>query len=70
MNIEVLNNSIAYIKANHPDAAALLGEDVSFSKVAGTGKRLTPGSVLCNITVLTPVYRAIDIRTPASVYWK
>jgi hypothetical protein len=38
VNLEVLNNSIACIKANHPDAAALLGSDISFSRVSATGK--------------------------------
>jgi len=37
-NMEILNNSIAYIRANHPDAAVLLGSDISFSKFSATGK--------------------------------
>ena len=40
VNMEVLKNSIAYIKANHPDAEALLSSDISFSRVSGTGKDL------------------------------
>jgi hypothetical protein len=38
--MELLKSSIAYVKANHTDIAALLGRDVSFSKVPGTGRYL------------------------------
>jgi len=38
INVEVLNNSIAYIKSNHPDAAAFLADNIAFTVTGSTGK--------------------------------
>lgn len=36
--MEILTNAIAYIKANHPDAAPYIPNDISFSLSGSTGK--------------------------------
>jgi len=38
VNMWILNNSIACIKANHPDAAAFLGNEISFVRSSSIGE--------------------------------
>jgi hypothetical protein len=38
MTVEILNSAMSYIKANHPDAAALMPADIEFKLTGGTGK--------------------------------
>ncbi|MFA5401209.1 MAG: hypothetical protein WC169_09395 [Dehalococcoidia bacterium] len=36
--MEILDSTISYIKANHPDASAFLSDDIKFALTGSTGK--------------------------------
>jgi len=38
VTMDILNNSLSYIKANHPDAAPFISNNISFTPVSSTGK--------------------------------
>jgi len=38
VTMEILNNAITFIKANHPDAAVFMPADISFTLSSSTGK--------------------------------
>jgi hypothetical protein len=38
VSMDILNSSMSYIKANHPDAAQFISDDISFTLSGSTGK--------------------------------
>lgn len=38
LTMDILNSSMSYIKANHPDAAQFVPEDTTFTLTSSTGK--------------------------------